>query len=146
MSFKRIDIKRLPDGSYVDTQSGELIDGVIPVLLLGKAKIRDFFMGNQIGFKELAKDKEIRGAPRSVLDYLMGILDYENDLRVSQVEIANELNMGRNRVSEAVKVLVNKKIILKGPKHGCSWSYRLNHKYGWKGKVKNLDKRKRGEI
>lgn len=113
------------------------------VFFPSKLKIKGWFMCFQEGFKELAKDRELRGAPRSVLDYLMSILDYENDLKITQAIIAKELNIGTNRVSEAIKVLLDKKIILKGPKLGCSWSYRLNHKYGWKGKVKNLDKRKR---
>lgn len=143
MAFKKINIRKLPDGSYVNIEDGEYLENILPVLIQGKAKIQDFFMANQIGFKDLAKDKQLRGAPRSVLDYLMSILDYENDLKITQAIIAKELDMGANRVSEAIKVLIDKKILLKGPKLGCSWSYRLNHKYGWKGKVKNLEKRKR---
>jgi len=42
-------------------------------------------------------------------------------------------------VSKAMKVLEKKEIILRGPKVGRSYAFRLNPYFGWKGKVKNLE-------
>lgn len=141
------EVKQLPDGSLVDKNTGEYVSDQKGTFLYipHKLKIRDFVMVFQVAFKELAKDRDLRGVHGSVLNYLLSILDFENDLKITQIEVARDLDIGKDQVSKAIKVLLDKKILIKGPKLGCSWSYRLNHKYAWKGKVKNLDKRKRGE-
>jgi hypothetical protein len=36
-------------------------------------------------------------------------------------------------------LLVDKEILLKGPKMGRSYAYRLNPDFGWKGRVTHLD-------
>lgn len=91
-----------------------------------------------MSFIELGKDKKLRGAPTSVLLYLLGVLDCENNIIVSQVDIADKLEMIPNKVSAAIKVLLDKSIIEKGPKSGCSWTYRFNKKYVWeeRGKIR----------
>lgn len=95
-------------------------------------------MAFQDAFEELAKDKEITSEPRRVLDYLFSKLDFENYIQQSQQDITKALGMHKSQVSEAIKLLVRKQIILEGPKVGRSKCYRLNPNYGWKGKVKNL--------
>jgi biotin operon repressor len=65
-------------------------------------------------------------------------LDFENWIYVSQTEIAEILNMKRQQVSRAIKLLEKKGILLRSPKIGRSYGYRLNPYYGWKGKSKKL--------
>lgn len=95
-------------------------------------------MAFQDAFEELAKDKEITSEPRRVLDYLFSKLDFENYIQQSQQDITKALGMHKSQVSEAIKLLVRKQIVLEGPKVGRSKCYRLNPNYGWKGKIKNL--------
>jgi DNA-binding transcriptional regulator GbsR (MarR family) len=73
-------------------------------------------------------------------------LDFENFIQQSQVEIAKALGMHKSQVSEAVKLLTSKQIVLEGPKVGRSKCYRLNPNYGWKGKVKTLQEARREQL
>ena len=124
----------------IDSITGEPIEG-IPVYVQAKVKWKEgFFMGIQEAFIALAQDKDIAGRPRRVLDYLFGKLGFENYICVQQKEIAEALDLHKQDVSDSIKLLLDKGIILSGPKLGRSKSYRLNSKYGWRGTVKNLEK------
>lgn len=68
---------------------------------------------------------------------LVAKLDFDNYIQVPQVDIAKALGMKRSNVSRAIKNLVERQILLKGPKAGRSWTYRLNPAYGWKGSAHN---------
>lgn len=105
-----------------------------------------WFMAFQDAFEELAKDREITSEPRRVLDYMFSKLDFENFIQLSQIEIAKALGMHKSQVSESVKLLTTKKIVLEGPKVGRSKCYRLNNNYGWKGKVKTLQESRREQL
>ena len=132
----------------IDLDTGELLEGT-PVWVGRKPKIHDrWFMAFQDAFLELARDKDLTGETTRVLHYLMGRLDFENFIQVAQQEIATELDMRKQHVSRSVKILVEKQVLIRGPKIGRSYSFRLNPHYGWKGKVRNLDqaKRKRLEV
>ena len=83
---------------------------------------------------EIAKDKDLAGRPTRVLIYLLGRLDFENFIQVSQSEIAQELDLHRSDVSNCISLLHNKGILIKGPKAGRSYCFRLNPAYRWKGK------------
>lgn len=134
--------------AMIDLDTGEILDG-IPVYVQAKVKWKEnFFMGIQEAFLALARDEEIRGRTRSVLDYLFGNLGFENYICVQQKEISQELKIDKSDVSKAIKILIKKEIILPGPKLGRTTSYRLNSNYGWKGKVKNLadERSKRGHL
>lgn len=122
----------------IDSRTGEVLEG-IPVYIQPKVKWREgFFMGIQEAFIALAQDKDISGRPRRVLDYLFGKLGFENYICIQQKEIVEALDLHKQDVSDSIKLLLNKGIILPGPKLGRSKSYRLNSSYGWKGKIKNL--------
>ncbi|GFE72312.1 hypothetical protein [Chroococcus sp. FPU101] len=58
---------------------------------------------------------------------------------MTQKEIADQLNIKKQNVSSAMILLVDKEILLKGPKMGRSYAYRLNPDFGWKGRVASLD-------
>ncbi|MCY0900493.1 MAG: hypothetical protein OWU33_16505 [Firmicutes bacterium] len=129
----------------IDMETGELIEGV-PIYIAPKIKLKEgWFMGFQDAFVVLAKDREITMESRRVLDYLMGNLGFENYIALPQRQIAEDLSMQKSHVSEAIKLLLTKGIIIEGPKLGRTHTYRLSSTFGWKGSVKNLTKTQ-GEI
>lgn len=131
----------------VDQDTGELLPGGVLVYVQHRAKIKEgWFMGFQAGFLELAKDEALRGQPLVVLLALFAKLDFENFIAISQADLARELNLGRNRVSEAMARLKARGVILVGPKVGTAQTYRLNPGYAWKGNVKNLHQARREHL
>ncbi len=71
---------------------------------------------------------------------LISKLDYDNYLRVTQTDIANDLGMKQSNVAKAIKELLNIDFIRKGPKVGNANTYRLNPYYGHKGQAINKTK------
>jgi len=128
----------------VDKETGEKIDGV---LVLCGVKINPYAGGwivnSQEALKLLARDKELTGETYKVLLYLFSILDFENWIQIPQTEIAKELEIHKQHINRAIKKLESKEILLKGPKLGRSYSFRLNPYFGWKGKPINLEKYRR---
>lgn len=125
----------------VDLDTGEVFQGV-PVWVGPKIRSpygRRFYMSSQDALEALAKDPDMTGQAYRVFLYLCSRLDFENFIQVPQTEIAEELDIGRNRVSEAVALLERKHILLRGPKVGRASVFRLNPDFGWKGKVSNLN-------
>lgn len=139
--------KQLPDGSLLDAETGEILDQGRGTFVFVPSKIKfkeDWFMTFQDALAVLAADKDLWGRPRAVLDYMMARLNFDNFISIGQIEIANALKIHQPHVSAAIKMLVDKGILEKGPRLGKSWSYKLNPYYGWKGRVKNLkDERKK---
>jgi predicted transcriptional regulator len=90
-------------------------------------------MMSQDALLALAKDKELTLAPKNVLLYLLSQLDFENFIQVPQVEIANALDMDKAKVSKAIKLLLEKGVLIRGPKLARSSSFRLNPNFGYKG-------------
>lgn len=103
-------------------------------------KMQGWVMWMQEAFKALAKDKEITGYDRRVLDYLMSIMDFENYIGIDQTEIAEFIEIQRPHVSRSIKKLVEKGILEEGPKIGRNKSYTMNYHYAWKGKAINRQK------
>lgn len=130
----------------VDRQTGEIMQGCMVWIPQRPRLTERWFMAFQDAFEELAKDREITSEPRRVLDYLFSKLDFENFIQQSQQDIAQALGMHKSQVSEAMKLLVRKQIVLEGPKVGRSKCYRLNPNYGWKGKIKTLQEARREQL
>ncbi len=128
---------------YVDKYTGE--EYGFPVIIGRKRDpyAKGWVMNSQEAMVILAKDKDIKGETHRVLWFIGGILDFENWVQISITEIAKELGMHQPDVSKAMKVLETKEIIIRGPKVGRSYAFMLNPDFGWKGKVKNLDKYRR---
>lgn len=127
-------------GSVMDT--GEVMDGAV----LGM-----FFPKRQNGFREgwiaMAQNAlvalaqaDLGDQARRVLFVILGKLDFENYILVSQSEIAETIGMKRANVSAAIARLEAEGIILRGPKAGRSATFRLNPSYGWKGSASNHQK------
>ena len=68
---------------------------------------------------------------------LLSKVDFDNFLRISQTEIANELKMKQPSVARAIKELCKKNIIIEGPRAGLNKTYRLNPYIAHKGKNRN---------
>ena len=131
----------------IDLDTGEVLEEGVPVWVGRKPKLTErWFMAFQDAFQELAKDRDLTLDHHRVLSYLFGRLDFDNFIQVAQAEIAQELNMRKQNVSRAISLLVDKKIILRGPKIGRSSSFRLNPHFGWKGKVSSLREAQREHL
>ena len=102
-----------------------------------KPKIKSgWFMCFQESIANLAKDKELPGQALKVFLFLMGNLDFENFIHLKQTEIADELGIQKTNLSNYMKLLVDKGLILK-IKDGTVTGYKLNPHYAWKGSVDN---------
>jgi hypothetical protein len=129
MGFYRRELRQ------VDAATGEVVEGK-QVLIPPKHRLSgDFIMAMQEGFLRLAGDEELTRQDFRVLLSYMGNLDFENFIQVKQQYIADSLGIKRQRVCESTKKLVEKGILIKGPKVGKHITYRLNAFYGWKGKA-----------
>jgi len=132
----------------VDERTGELLDGVA-VWVGPKIRSpygRSWFMQSQDAILALAQDKELAGRPTRVLLYLLARLDFENFIHVPQVDIAQALELRASNVSKAIQLLEGKGILIRGPKVGRSFGWRLNPNFGWKGKVRHLHDARRPRI
>src|SRR5919198_6131181 len=114
----------------VDLETGELQFGV-PIWVRVKYSPfgRRWFMTNQEALFSLAKDKEITGECYRVLMILLGQLDFENWIYVSQKEMAEFLGLQKSQVSRAIRLLVEKGILLRSSPIRGSHGYRLNPYY-----------------
>lgn len=131
-----------------DTDTGEVLDGV--AVWVGRKIVSPYgsqwMQVNQDALAEIAADKDLGLEAWRVFAYLNSRLDFENLIVVQQTEMGAALGMKPPAVSRAVRLLVGKQIILKGPKLGGVGSYRLNPHYGWKGKVQNLTKARQARL
>ncbi len=131
-----------------DQNTGEILKGVIVYCgVKHNPYSTGWVMNSQEALEVIAKDKEITGGTHRVLWFIVARLDFENWIQISQQEICKELEMKKQNVSSAIKLLEQKEIILRGPKVGRSYAFRLNPHFGWKGDVKNLNdyRRKRDD-
>jgi len=141
--------RRLPDGSYVDVQTGEILDGneYQIVAIPHRVRIQEgWFMAFQEAFEALATDKDLNGQTMKVLMFLMSRLSFENFIGLEQKEIGEKLKIHKTDVSACMKQLVDKGILERGPKLGRSSTYKLNPFYGWKGRVKNLKEERKKRL
>lgn len=128
--------EKMSKHELLNTETGEIVPAVI--MIRSRWKGEPFVMTFQSAFQMLAKDKEITLEARRVLDFMFGHLNFENYILFPQVAIAKELDMHKQHVSRAIKLLIKKAIILEGPKMDRSRCYKLNHFFGWKGTLKSL--------
>lgn len=87
----------------------------------------------QDGLVWMAKQEGMTGEQWRVFAYLVGCLDFDNYLKVSQKDIAEELHMHVKAVSRAIKGLKELDVISVGPMAGRSKTYRLNPRIAHRG-------------
>lgn len=124
----------------VDQDTGEVLEGVIVYCGVKQNPYgKGWIMTSQDALELLAADDDLTKEAFRVLMFLMARLDFENWIQVTQQEISEKISIKKSNVSRAITLLENKGIILRGPKVGRSYAFRLNPYYGWKGKVRNLN-------
>lgn len=125
--------------SQIDESTGEITSGFVAVIRpKQKSSYERHFTMNQAALISMANN--LNHEQIKVLLALLAHLDYENYIQISQVDICAQINMKKPNVSRAIKNLLEKSILLDGPKIGRSRSYRLNPNYGWKGTISNHKK------
>jgi len=125
----------------VNQDTGEILEGVLVYCgVKHNPYATGWIMNSQEALEILASDSELSKEAYKVLIFLMSRLDFQNWINIFQKEIAEKLNIKKQNVSRAISLLESKEILLRGPKIGKSYSFRLNPYFGWKGKTINLDK------
>ena len=123
----------------IDLDTGEVMEGVNVFCPTSKKTGFQTLYGwrycimAQDAMTMIAADKDITGETFRVFFYMAGRLDFENYIRIQQTEIMEALNLDKSNVSKAVKILEKKNILLRGPKVGQSYSWRMNPNFGYKG-------------
>lgn len=116
----------------IDADTGELLHGTM-VWVEDKPRAMGHFVKTyQDGLVQLAAYR-LTGETYSVMLYLMGKLSFDNWINVTQADIGKKLGLAQPSVSRAMKVLIEKNIILEGPRKGRCHTYRLNYAVGYKG-------------
>ena len=132
--WKRVQ-KRVRRIGQVDLETGELLKGFATWTEVKYSPYnRGWYMQSQEALVSLAQDREITGECYRVLFILLAELDFENYIYIPQTEIAQKLGMHPQSVHRAIKLLVQKGILLRNER-----GYRLNANYGWNGKVRHLE-------
>lgn len=157
-NFKNLDAIRDENGDivYHDSESKELMEGmpvwIKPKYSTGRGTVM-IFQANLGKLKNLKiKDEKtgkmklaLQGNDYRVIFAIIEYIDFENWLRISQRELADDLGVNKVVVSKSFKKLKELGIIEAEVRNGFT-EIRLGLKMGWKGKVKTLleteDKRK----
>ncbi len=124
----------------VDVTTGEQLEGMA-VLIPPKSSPYDrdkWFPVSQGALEQIATDKEIKGQTYRVLMFLLSQMDYENWITIHQPNVAERLGVARQRVTEGIKALLKKEILIRGEKVGKAYKYRLNPYFAWKGNKKTF--------
>ncbi len=127
-------------GQY-DLETGEVLEHLNLVAIAPKR--RNGFGKSWIAMSQeaniaLAKmRKQLGGDGYSVLHYLTGILDYENEVFVSKTDLAKELGMQRPNLCRAFKKVETLGFIREKRKVGNMRSYMLSPEVAWKGSGRN---------
>ena len=83
----------------------------------------------------IAADKRLNLTDHRVIAVLNAKLDFENWIRISNVEIGDYLGVARPNISVSMKKLVELGIVLPGPAVGNVKTFRLNPAIAWKGSM-----------
>jgi|GEM_PF-2172426 len=116
---------------FVTTDEEGNIKGYFPIKekTLGK----DWIAMYQSALISLAK-WDLPNEQYRVFLMLLGKLDFDNYLRISQKDISEELNIKQPHISRAISELCKKNVLVEGPRAGLNKTYRLNPYIAHKGK------------
>ena len=131
----------------IDADTGQQLDFALVAVPRQRARIKEgWFMAFQDGLIKLAADRTMTVTQTRVLWYLMGRLSFENYIHLPQVEIAEATGIARSHVSAAVRQLVQKGVLIVGPKVGRVTTLRLSDTFGWKGRVRSLNEERQRRL
>lgn len=91
-----------------------------------------YMLAFQDGFDWLWK-QGLTGMEWNILSNLFSKLDYDNYLKISQVEMSNEMGISKANISRTLKKFCQLNILFVGPLAGHSKTYRLNPYLAHKG-------------
>lgn len=124
-----------------DNDTGRLVPAI--TLIRRKWEGAKFFMGFQDAFAELAR-KRLGSEAQTVLFLILGHVEYNNLIKITQAEMARRLGMKKQNVSRAVAKLVEKGVLQVEEQHKkYKRELKLNDEYAWKGKLKHVEKRQK---
>lgn len=130
-----------------DAETGEVLNDGCLVLVPQRAKIKEgWMMMFQDALVKLSTDRSMTQRHWRVLAYLLGKLDFENFIHVTQADVGRELEIAKGDVSKLVRDLVRRGIVISGPKVGNARTFRLSPGLGWKGRVRKLQEARRRHL
>ena len=130
-------IIQLPNSKeYYDAKTGAVEKGqFVWVPHKYRNDFKEFGMVNLINTQEVAK-MGLPGRSLQTFLYMVGELEYDNWVLVSQKKICEELKMSRSQVSGAISSLIKKQLLEKDVKNGRK-CYRFSPELVWRGKAKD---------
>jgi DNA-binding transcriptional ArsR family regulator len=123
----------------VDKESGEVIEDGSLIYVPPKVRIKGFFMGMQLGFESMAKAK-LKSEALKVMLLMLGRMDYENEVRLTQKQISEILSMKKQNVSRAMRALREAGVIDAQDENRI---VRFFPDFVWRGKVQKLNATKK---
>lgn len=126
------------NGEYVDTDTGEVYEGMPVIFGVRKKMPEEFVMVFQQALSQILDDVRegtLTNDALKVMLVLMQRLSWENYVHVQQSEVAKVVGIHRVNASRAINLLTERGYVEKGPRG--SHSYRLSLEVGWKGRAKN---------
>lgn len=131
----------------IDLDTGEVFEDGVPVWVQAKVRWReDFVMTFQDAVLQISEDRDMTQQMLRVWLHMLARISFENWVTIPQIEMAKRLGMQKADVSRAIKSLIEKGLVLRGPKIGRTSAYKLNSHYAWKGKTSNLSKDRMGQL
>ena len=109
--------------------------------VIGESKPSRKYAKNVRGFLKLFEEasayiakQKLSGQQLSILLLILSNLDYDNFVRISQKEIAEELGLHFQKVSGAMRRLVEVGVLEEGPRVNMCKTYRMNPRIARKGR------------
>lgn len=78
--------------------------------------------------------QDLTGEQWKVFAAMCSRMDFDNYIRISQTDLAKELQTNQGNISRSIKKLMSLDIIAEGPRAGLNKTYMLNPNIGIKGK------------
>ncbi len=143
--------ERLQSGRYVlksdsDEPVNELVYLHVPKKKDVAADLGGWYIAWQEASMKLAADKRLNLTDHRILLVLQSKLDFENWIRLSLMDIGNEIAVAKPNVSVSMKKLLSMNIVLLGPSVQNVRTYRLNPAVGWKGTLTHGAKERRAAL
>lgn len=89
------------------------------------------------GITKLVLDNQLKAKDKEVFLYLLGIMDYENFIDISQKDLAEGIGMQQQNISRSIKKLVKFDYLRVIGKAGRQNIYKVNPAIALKGRGKN---------
>lgn len=99
-----------------------------------------FMLMFQNALIEVSKNRALTGMDRRVLLYLIGVMEYENLVRLTQRQIAEELQTSQQEVCKSIQKLYDEGYVSIDEIYGKAYIYKVSEDLVWKGKTENREK------